>query len=341
MLFAVITTIQAPTPSIASLNAALDKYGASIVVIGDKKGPLSYDLPHTNHKRSVYFFSLDQQLLLDFNIARLLPVASYARKNIGYLVAMQNGASTIYETDDDNAPMTLWSPRSELVSDLRVVDCASSRWVNVYNYFSDGHIWPRGLPLDEIRTFAPPCNPQICPLQSAPIQQGLVNGSADVDAIWRLALDKPVEFIINRSIYLSPGNWCPFNTQSTWWWPTAYPLLYIPTYCSFRMCDIWKSFVAQRCLWEISTGVVFHPAEVYQERNKHDLMSDFLDEIPGYKDNKRIAHILESLNLRSGQENIGSNFYSCYEALVSNGVFPIDEMPLIEAWLNDLSLSTS
>ena len=111
----------------------------------------------------------------------------------------------------------------------------------------------------------------------APIQQGLVNGSADVDAIWRLVMDREFFFEPRASVFLEPGNWCPFNTQTTWWWPVAYPLLYIPSYCSFRMCDIWKSFVAQRCLWELDMGIVFHAPEVYQDRNVHDLMRDFRD----------------------------------------------------------------
>jgi hypothetical protein len=214
------------------------------------------------------------------------------------------------------------------------------RWVNVYTHFSDVSVWPRGIPLDQI--YAPLSLAQVdtdsfgLSAIRAPIQQGLVNGSPDVDAIWRLTQEREFEFDNAPSVVVQPGNWCPFNTQSTWWWPVAYPLLYIPSYCTFRMCDIWKSFVAQRCLWELGLGVVFHAPEVYQDRNPHNLMKDFEDEIPGYLQNHRIAEILENTSLKSGEENVANNLLSCYEALVREKIFPEKELVLVHTWLEDL-----
>ena len=172
----------------------------------------------------------------------------------------------------------------------------------------------------------------------SPIQQGLVNGSPDVDAIWRLTLDRPFRFEDRPSVYLQPGNWCPFNTQSTWWWPVAYPLLYVPSHCSFRMCDIWKSFVAQRCLWALGFGVTFHAPEVFQERNAHDLMRDFGDEVPGYLQNTRIAEVLNEIHLTAGADSVGDNLHRCYEALIRQGTFPQEEAKLVEAWLGDVGI---
>ena len=54
-----------------------------------------------------------------------------------------------------------------------------------------------------------------------------------------------------------------------------YPLLYLPAYCSFRMTDIWRSFVAQRIAWENGWRLLFHGPTMEQERNVHDLMKDF------------------------------------------------------------------
>jgi hypothetical protein len=212
----------------------------------------------------------------------------------------------------------------------------SGRWVNVYRYFSDALIWPRGLPLDEIHGPVPPVG-QGGRARRAPVQQGLVNGSPDVDAIWRLTMDRPFEFEANPGVYLEPGNWCPFNTQSTWWWPISYPLLYVPSFCSFRMCDIWKSFVAQRCLWALDLGVVFHAPEVIQERNPHDLMRDFRDEIPGYSRNRELADVLAGAPLAAGEENVAANLRVCYDRLVASGFLPAKEMELVDAWLGDLS----
>jgi hypothetical protein len=335
MLYSVITTIQQPTSSVYNLVKRLDACNGRLVVAGDSKGPAEF-AGMKGESWPVDFLSLSRQETLGFRLSVDLPVKHYARKNIAYLQAIRLGASCIYETDDDNAPLDCWSPREEYISQFQKVENHAPRWVNVYKYFSNETIWPRGLPLDDICTNIPE---SILGRTSrrAPIQQGLVNGSSDVDAIWRLVMDRDFQFENGSSVLLERGNWCPFNTQSTWWWPVAYPLLYIPSYCSFRMCDIWKSFVAQRCLWEIDCGIVFHAPEVFQDRNPHDLMHDFLDEIVGYKENRRICTILSELPLKSGDENVEGNLVACYAALVEKKIFPQVELSLLDDWLSDIA----
>ena len=334
MLHAIITTIQEPTPSVFGLVERLAAIGGKLIVAGDSKGPACFEGP-PNRPWPVEFLSLAAQQSGRFKLAENLPTKHYARKNIAYLHAIAAGAECIYESDDDNAPNDSWQLRDETVTGVRTLAESSPRWVNVYRYFSNDNIWPRGLPLDEIRTPPPQVSAGRVSARS-PIQQGLVNGSPDVDAIWRLVMDREFSFEQAASVYLAPGNWCPFNTQTTWWWPVAYPLLYIPSYCSFRMCDIWKSFVAQRCLWAMGLGVVFHAPEVVQDRNPHDLTRDFRDEVPGYEHNRRIAEVLDGLDLPGGEDQVGANLRTCYEALVREGVFPEKELLLVDAWLEDL-----
>ncbi len=332
-LIAVLTTIQSPTLAVQRLTARLHSLEAPLIVIGDRKGPDDYALP------GAQFLSLADQLNGPFDLAQALPTGHYARKNLGYLEAIQLGADCIYETDDDNAPLSHWARRSA-VAEARVVDAAG--WVNAYRGFTDQRIWPRGFPLDALAaSFATPlpCATRTRSVQ-APIHQGLANGSPDVDAIWRLVLDAPIAFDDRPSLYLPPGAWCPFNSQSTWWWPPAYPLLYLPSHCSFRMTDIWRSFAAQRCLWAMGAGVVFHAPEVVQERNQHDLMRDFADEIPGYLHNRRIAEILDALTLAPGPERVGDNLRVCYEALVRAAILPAAELDLVNIWLRDLAKLT-
>jgi hypothetical protein len=334
MLFSAITTIQEPTASVLCLVERLNEVQGILLVAGDSKGPPSFEGPK-GVPWPVEFLSLEAQVTSGFRVADGLPTKHYARKNIAYLQAIRAGAECIYETDDDNAPNATWRVRNEFIDGCRVVPCAESRWVNVYGYFSAETIWPRGLPLNEIRQELPSV---VTGQQArrAPIQQGLVDGSPDVDAIWRLVMDREFAFDPNPTVYLEPGNWCPFNTQSTWWWPVAYPLLYIPSYCSFRMCDIWKSFVAQRCLWAMGMGVAFHASEVVQKRNPHDLTRDFSDEIPGYQGNRRIAELLDALELDSATTAVSSNLLFCYEAMVEAGFLPSQELDLVRAWLDDV-----
>ena len=321
----VITTIQPPTAAVRRLASAIRSANGRLIVIGDAKGPSSYDLPE------VQFLSLDEQRASRFDLARALPTGHYSRKNVGYLLAFDADAELIYETDDDNAPNGRWSVRTETADARHVSDTG---WVNAYRAFTERRIWPRGFPLENVLASL-----QRAPVSGssksvrAPIQQGLADNSPDVDAVWRLTLDEPFQFDARASVHLPPGAWCPFNSQSTWWWPEAYALMYLPSYCSFRMTDIWRSFVAQRCLWARGYGVVFHAAEVVQDRNEHHLLRDFADETVGYLRNGELVRLLDGLDLNEGTEK---NLRRCYEALVKADFFPAKELDLLDTWLGDL-----
>ncbi len=332
MTHAIITTIQPPTAAVDTLLARLRPLGVPLIVAGDKKGPASFEA------EGAVFLDLETQLGSKFELARLGPVGHYTRKNIAYLEAIRRGATSLYETDDDNAPLPQWAPREEIVAAHRI---DAQGWVNAYRCFSKGRIWPRGLPLDAVvaSVAQAPRVDAVAQAVRAPIQQGLANGSPDVDAVWRLVLDAPFDFDDGPSVLLAPGSWCPFNSQSTWWWPVAFPLLYLPSHCSFRMTDIWRSFIAQRCLWELGLGVVFHAAEVVQDRNEHDLMRDFNDEIPGYQRNRELVQVLTDTALLPGEGAVADNLQRCYEALVRQGFFDRNELALVAAWLAGLELA--
>ena len=102
------------------------------------------------------------------------------------------------------------------------------------------------------------------------------------------------------------------------------------------MTDIWRSFIAQRIAWENGWSVLFHQPTVYQERNQHNLMRDFQEEIPGYIHNKAIGQTLENLKLTPGLHKLSENLLVCYEALVSMGFIDNQELNLVQAWLDDL-----
>lgn len=328
-LVTVVTTIQPPTNSMVRLSETLNGWDVPLIVIGDTKGPDGFALPRTR------FVSLEKQLELPFALASELPTGHYARKNIGYLLAIEQKAECIFETDDDNCPTDVWKPRA-LNTQARQAE--NNPWINVYRLFTDEVIWPRGFLLDKVTD--PSTYESRHPLSvisvDAPIQQGLVNEAPDVDAVWRLVFDRVFNFGDDQSVRLAPGTWCPFNSQSTWWWPIVYPLLYLPSYCSFRMTDIWRSFVAQRCLWELDKGVVFHAPEGAQHRNEHDLMKDFGDETSGYLGNRRMTDLLADLALSSSEEDVPANLLACYAMLVEQGMFPNAELDLVSRWAADV-----
>jgi hypothetical protein len=325
--FSVLTSIQAPTPSVVALVSVGHRFEMPVLVVGDRKSPIA-EWPGGSE-----FFSLDYQYGMGLRLAALLPVDHYCRKNLGYLEAIARGATLLFDTDDDNAPLLHWRPRG-LHAEARHV--RHSGWVNVYRWFSPGFIWPRGIPLECLQECkSAKVDAASVGVVECPIQQGLVNGSPDVDAVWRLMFNQEFSFDEAPSVWLAPGSWCPFNSQSTWWFGKSFPLLYLPSFVSFRMTDIWRSFVAQRCLWELGYGVAFHSPESFQHRNAHNLLRDFEEEVPGYLNNNRIISILERVQLSSGAGAVGDNLHRCYEALVSADIVPGREMPLVEAWLVD------
>ena len=328
-LYSVVTTIYPPTASVRALCRTLRPLHATVLIVGDRKGPREYPLAGTE------LLTLERQLALPLRLPRLLPLNHYVRKNIGYLTLISRGAECIYEADDDNCPTDKWLPRSRMVKARAI---SHPKWFNVFRHFSDERIWPRGFPLTEVAASNRGTTRIRAPWATvdSPIQQGLVDLHPDVDAIWRLVMEKPFHFHDADSVALMPGVWCPFNSQTTWWFPAAYPLLYLPSHCTFRMTDIWRSFVAQRCLWAVDGVVTFHAAEVIQRRNLHNLLQDFEDEVPGYLANERVCRALEDLKLERGSEATRENMIRCYEVLVARGVFPKKELPLVRAWLKDL-----
>jgi len=323
----VITSISAPNQILQDWATSAAGAGAKFIVIGDTKSPENFSLPGCD------FYGIDAQRGLGLLFADKCPVKHYARKNIGYLLAIRNRAPMIVETDDDNFPYdSFWQERS---LEQRVACLESAGWTNVYGYFADQHIWPRGFPLENVQSTLPEFGQIAEKAVPCPIQQGLADDNPDVDAIYRMTMPLPVRFRRDRRIALAAGSWCPFNSQNTAWWPQAYALLYLPAFCSFRMTDIWRSLIAQRIAWENGWAILFHEPTVSQVRNEHNLLGDFEDEIPGYLKNTRIAAILENTTLRGGAGNIGDDLRACYAALSQAEIFPKAEIGLLDAWLAD------
>jgi hypothetical protein len=323
----VVTSINAPNQELRAMAEGATKQHWDFVVVGDSKTPL-FEL------EGCRFLSLEAQRNSTFKLGKLCPENTYARKNLGYLDVMRLGAEVIVETDDDNHPEAgFWAPRQVPVA-CKYVDFDG--WVNTYAYFYNGNkefIYPRGLPLPHARDPIPD-GFQRC-RASCLIQQGLANGDPDVDAVYRMTHQLPFWFEAGEPVFLGEGAWCPFNSQNTTWFREAFPLLYLPTYCSFRMCDIWRSFVAQR----IMPGILFHSATVYQNRNEHDLHKDFLDEIPGYVNNDLIRTALLNLEFREGWD-VFDKMTLCYATLVDMKLVKPFEMELLRAWISDVKAAT-
>lgn len=318
--FIVITTINAKSKAISEFEK-MD--GWHLVIVGDKK---SKPIPGNEN---LTFLSVEDQQKLGFGLVRTLPYNHYTRKNIGYLYAISHGAELIYDTDDDNFPYPDWAFDSFGCNSKIDQD---SKFLNIYRYFSKENIWPRGFPLDLI---ADSKELKVANTASAEIGvwQGLADKDPDVDAIYRLVLGGEIlEFEDRHPIYLGKGNYCPFNSQNTMWNKKTFPLLYLPSTVSFRFTDILRGYIAQRLLWEQDLHLGFCRATVYQERNEHDLMRDFRDEIECYLNVRPIVDTMDAMNF-SGDLN--EDILLLYRKLAQEGFIKEQEVEMVEAWLAD------
>ena len=321
----VITTINNPTAIFKKLTQFKDWHG---VVVADKKTPQDWNVP------GVTFLSVEYQQNCKYKIAKILPWNHYSRKNIGYLYAIEHGAKIIYETDDDNFLID---------DDINYLpehtDCMQYRnendfLFNPYSYFSQPTTWPRGFPLKAIHKnntgkmfFESKC--------FIPVQQGLVNKDPDVDAIFRLTRQEIINFDGNvLPIAVDKGIMAPFNSQNTFFYHSAFWALLMPMTTTFRVADIWRGYWVQRLLWDINGNLCFLPPNAFQERNEHDLLKDFEQEIDLYL---RVDSLLQLLNnWRSNKSNLYERMMELFIVLVNNNFLAIDDLYLLEAWIEDL-----
>ncbi len=325
----VVTSISAPNPVMQRIAEGCHSKGWDFYVAGDLKTPSDFAM------EGCTFLSLEAQQNSPFRTGGLLPQNSYVRKNLAYLHAMAAGAEQIVETDDDNLPLeAFWRARDREVQ-ARMVK--GEGWVNVYAFFSDSMIYPRGFPLDLARSSmidrTLPTSPAVA---VCPIQQGLADGAPDVDAVFRMLHGEESFFHGGDPLVLGHSGWCPFNSQNTAFFREVFPLLYLPSHCSFRATDIWRGLVAQRLLATCDWNLSFHEADVHQDRNPHDLMKDFHQEVPVYLQTRQVVEILQSLTLGPGPNSLTANLRTCYEALAGAGIVGPAEPDLVEAWITDL-----
>lgn len=290
--FIVITTINKPTEAISKF-AQWKNW--NVVVIGDRKSPTDWEC------EGVTYLNIDDQYSQpSLNLlAKVIPENTYVRKMVGYAYAIQNGATAIFETDDDNIPYGdaeyVLEETLKLKNDSSYERLSSDLgWLNIYQRFSDQRCWPRGFPLELVEH--PEAGGQIgkdC--KPWKINQFLADGDPDVDAIYRMLVPRNVCFARNRKYLLDKDTFCPFNSQATLWLPEAFPLLFLPIGVSDRVADILRGYIALACLWKINGTLAYSSPIVFQKRNVHNLLNDFSEELPLYLNADKWSRLLKNI----------------------------------------------
>jgi hypothetical protein len=317
----VITTINSPSKAI-HLFSKLPGY--RLIVIGDQKTPADWSYSNT------VFISALKQEKSGLPLVNNLPWNHYSRKMIGYLYAINAGANIIVDTDDDNLPLSTWWIPDFYSNYLLLPE--NLGFVNVYSYFTEQDIWPRGFPLNHIRIQQREVFNHLKPkLVSVGIWQGLADQEPDVDAIYRLIKKENCIFEQKAPLVFSKNSLCPFNSQNTVFHKKCFPLLYLPVTVTFRFTDILRGLIAQPIMWDKNMYLGFLAPTVLQERNSHDYMEDFIQEISCYLYGEKIVDWVIS-TIRAGHSTV-DNLYNTYHMLVNKGIVLMEEMKALETWL--------
>lgn len=321
----VVTTINYPTRAVL---AFVDLEDWNVVIVADKKTPVDWELPNC------HYLSIEKQQNLPYKIVKYLPWNHYARKNLGYLYAIEHGAKIIYDTDDDNI---LINNRIDFMPEsFEMLQCQASNGVfNPYAYFGHSDLWPRGYPLNKIQQIAQHSYSvkKVNPL----IQQILVNGDPDVDAFYRLTRGTPYISFDNISpVCVSKNTYCPFNSQSTIYHYKAFWGLVLPITPAFRVCDIWRGYWVQKLLSDIEGCLSFSAPIVVQDRNIHNYFKDLLDEIDLYTKSGEMIHFLNKW--KSNATSFRQRIIDLTNDLITQGYYKEPERAFIMVWLEDLEM---
>jgi hypothetical protein len=320
MRFVVMTTINEPQESVKVISKLSD---LQLIVVGDLKTPESWAF------EGVEFLDIKKQERLGFESYRIIPMNHYSRKNLGYLQAMRENATEIIDIDDDNVPYNFAFP-----SNIGFFDQTEENldFINIYNLFTKKKIWPRGLPLRLIsKDYS---NLKLTKsLSRVGIWQGLANNEPDVDAIYRLTINERCDFDNREPVVLGLGTLSPFNSQNTLFIKELFPLLYLPISVTFRFTDILRSLVALPVMKVYGWQLGFRDANVIQYRNDHDLLSDFISEIPMYEREdivKLVSSVVDS------KESIYSNLLNAYKELLKYKIVKEIEIEALKIWISDV-----
>ena len=327
----VITSINKPNNVLRKYSRLSKIHNVNFYVIGDKKSPKKFKMNNCK------FLNLARQSKLNFHYSKICKKNTYVRKNIGYLLAMKEGAEVIFESDDDNMPKNFFFDKVN--SYIRCLILKNKKWINIYSYFSKKKklfIWPRGYPLDKLKYKSDFKGKK--KLIFSPVQQNLSDNDPDVDAIYRLTnKKKKIKFENKIPVALYKNTYSPFNSQNTKWFKSVFPLMYLPTYCSFRSCDIWRGLIAMKILHANSLPISFATSTNYQFRNFHNLIDDFESEIPVYLKSEKIVQILSKTKFPKGNKNIKKSLIIAYKILVKNKIFHKNELKFLNAWIKDIN----
>ena len=315
----VVTTIFEPAfldSYVEALQAGHLSDTANLIIIPDRKTPASVGRAAMAARQKGFRVAcptLEEQetFLQRLGLpAGFIPYDTDNRRNVGYLMALDQGCETLVSIDDDN-----YCPAgTRFVEDHRVVGGttadpivhSSDGWFNVCSLLKSGErtdradtnqdgqqedaegIFPRGFPY-----FAQRAERETkwihggTPLPIA-MNVGLWLDEPDVDAVYRLCRRPKVLTFKGPSVIMGPDVWSPINTQNTaltraaaltyYYVRTGFPLQGLQI---DRYGDILSGYLTQKCVKHLGQGIRVGTPILDHRRSPHNLFKDLYHELAG------------------------------------------------------------
>ena len=335
----VMNTYNPPFPSLFNLLTILKDWKIVVISINNKIDKKWKKLDYSNN---LVYLSLKEQMRLGYHISEYLSLNSYARKNIGYLYAIQHGAREIFEIDEDIVISDLNSFNFNLSDhDIYYAIRNDSRMINPYCHFGERNIWPRGFILSDIghqhhnRFYVlNGRNLLLTPL----IYQGLINGVPDTDSIFqKTMLSFEFNFSLAEPFIYFPGNFIPINSKNTKYLYDIFPFLALFSTINENLSDIYRGYILQYFAWRHNGCVVFHSSKNYRLRNNLLKNSIFIEEKNlFYNIDKYLLIINTNINSNSKMNEV-DRLYRIIENLIKFGFLGEKDLKIYKAYIEDLS----
>jgi len=294
------------------------------VVIGDRKSPAeTADFCHTvsAHYPCAYLDIPAQKKYLDRfpQLWEHLRFDSIQRRNIGILLAYENGADVVITIDDDNFVMDQdFVGLHSRVGILRELPCygSTSGFFDVCSLLEvdDGvRFYHRGFPQKMRWNEASHFVSTHRSMRRVAVNAGFWLDNPDIDALTRIERQPVVRGFKpnwNGNIALQPGTWSPFNSQNTALMRDVLPAYFLSPYIG-RYDDIWASYLVARIAQHLGHVISFGEPLVRQERNPHDLWKDLDQEHNGMIMTDDFCSALRSISLT------GSSYHECFREIAT------------------------
>jgi hypothetical protein len=295
-----------------------------------------------DYSNKLVYISLREQMRLGYHISKYLSFNSYARKNIGYLYAIQHGAKEIFEIDEDIVISDLKSSNFNISNhNIYYAKRNDSRMINPYFHFGQRNIWPRGFRLSDIghqhHNMFYTLNGNNLLLKPL-IYQGLINGAPDTDSIYLKTMPSfEFNFSITEPFIYFPGNFIPINSKNTKYIYDIFPFLALFSTISENFSDILRGYIVQYFAWRNNGCVAFHSSKNYRLRSNISQNYIFMEEKNlFYKLDKYLFILNTNINSNSKMNDV-DNLYSIIESLINFGFLGEKDLKIYKAYIDDLS----